>query len=348
MVTVIPAKIKVEIKETNTESDSNVPKSADYFFDKLIKDKPSDFEKIELSKDAIEGITTIIDKETEILRSKLTEAFNSFPIPPTLLPTSENWINNLRLLSTNDLFIYNSKPKILIYSKNNGEFVMVGRTASSIDSVVSSFNEEFRQINNISHDFGLTFGGIITGKEFAEQNLRSFVDAGSLSYKEQKNPFETQVIQDISKITTCMLSNVGLTFTKTSETYEYDILIPLEANTIINIEATDYSSAKQDVIDNKSSLKKDLILSTMDKVTRVKAESIIVSKGFPPNPFEQMKSIASFRNITFLDEKDYYNTIEEIIFRKAIPLKNSPYTFPVFGKTGYVPILDNLMRYFKV
>jgi hypothetical protein len=105
---------------------NGTPKSPDYFLEKLIKNKSEDFEKIKLSESAVEEITTIIDKETNSLQSKLAEAFNNFPIPPGLLPRSQTWINNLRQSSRENLYIYNYAPKVLIYSKYNGEFVVIG------------------------------------------------------------------------------------------------------------------------------------------------------------------------------------------------------------------------------
>jgi hypothetical protein len=126
-----------------------------------------------------------------------------------------------------------------------------------------------------------------------------------------------------------MLPNILIKFPRSSETYEYDILIPLEQNKILNVEVTDYSSATEIVKVNNSSLKQELILSTMDKASVIKAKAIVIIKGFESNTFEQMKNIASARNIILLDDKDYLNTIQEIILRYSIPnIESYYYSYP--------------------
>lgn len=59
-----------------------------------------------------------------------------------------------------------------------------------------------------------------------------------------------------------------------------------------------------------------MILSSLDKAQRLKAQCIIIAKGFPEQTFQQIKDLTSSRNIILLDDVNYKKTLEKIILKK--------------------------------
>jgi len=101
------------------------PKSPNYFFEKLVNEYSSGLERIRLSEQTIEEVTTVIDKERDRLLDRLKEPLNNSRLASRILPSTQNWIISLRSLFPDNLFIYNGDPTALLVSKRNGEFVVV-------------------------------------------------------------------------------------------------------------------------------------------------------------------------------------------------------------------------------
>ncbi len=73
-VAIVPAKIGVEGYDSSDMIYSEEgPKSPNYFFEKLVNEYPSDLERIRLSEQTVEEVTTVINKERDRLLNKLKE-----------------------------------------------------------------------------------------------------------------------------------------------------------------------------------------------------------------------------------------------------------------------------------
>lgn len=187
----------------------------------------------------------------------------------------------------------------MIYSQSNGIFFIVGKDMSKVNTVIEAITWEFHNINNYAHDFGLTFQHLVSGRDYALETLKSAINDSEPRFGETRNDFERQIISDIADITNCMLTNVTISFTKPSENFEYDILVPIHKSEILDIKITDYQSIREQ-LQNTETLKSKLILSTSDKAKRLEAEVVIIARGFPKIIYDQINELAKSRGITFL------------------------------------------------
>jgi hypothetical protein len=121
------------------------------------------------------------------------------------------------------------------------------------------------------------------------------------NYIKPKNEFEQEVMNNIAKITDCMLTNKEIFFLAPDENIEYDILLPVGKKNFIDIDVTDYETAKDKSRKAKGSLttetlKSQIIVNPSDKAMRLRAELISIVKGFPTNTLKQLKEFSDSRN----------------------------------------------------
>ena len=309
MVAVIPFKF-------NVTAETEVPKSSSYFFDSLTENHPEIYTHIGISNDADKKIRQIIMNEREGYEKKLIDVLGSDSLVPKFLPASfVNAGNSDTAIFeeeyNEDLFMLNGESPSLLFRRSNNLFTLVSKNIEDANRVMSSLIKFCSEIGKVTKDFGLSFNGISSGKEYAVQMLERYgikkFDSGT-----PKNDFEAQVMKDVAEITNCLLTNTEISFG--SENGEYDILIPYDEDATINIEVTDFQQAKDEMDTQKhGNLKSTLILSTSDKSQLVGAATLIVVRGFPEDIFNQMKSIANSRRVALFNENDYRKGLEAVI-----------------------------------
>jgi hypothetical protein len=209
------------------------------------------------------------------------------------------------------------EPRAIIISQPEGRIVVIGKDMEIAKSVLSKIHEEFEKISGYSKDFGVTFYEFVFGNDIAIQNLRAYTQNNKIEVVgKSKNDFEVEVINSISEITDCMVTNTKIQFSKPNEEFEYDIIIPLSNNLRLNIEVTDYETVKN--LGNNNNLKSKIILTTMDKAKRLDASVFIVAKGLPETIFNQLGEISNSRGIPLLNDMNYRKILEEAIIKKGI------------------------------
>ena len=238
MVAVIPVRYKV--------NDTNMSRNGEeYFFDRVINQNPTIYRKIGISQETIENMTKIIDTEMKGLTGKLSEMLTDPVSLRNLLPDAERLMTLIKSSAKDDLFIYDKEPSSLILKTASNGFLLISKNINAAKTLLTTLDADFQQINNITKDFGLDFRGFAVGEEYAKDTL-PIQRANIKSYKltPSKNAFEDEVLKHVSEITDCQLRNIEIEYDKPQEVFEYDLLIPLSEEIMIDVEVKDYRSLK--------------------------------------------------------------------------------------------------------
>jgi len=232
---------------------------------------------------------------------------------------SKDWNERIELPSTPDIFVTIDEPKVLIIRIWSNVFLIISKELEKAKKINEMIRLEFERLNKTTKDFGLNLSEYLTGNEYSMSMINRITEKiSTITIRPTKNTFEQEVIDMIEKFTNSSIHNIEIQFKEPNESFEYDILLPTSREHVFDIEVTDYETAKGKVYENLDSLKSQLILSTLDKAQRLHAQSIIITKGFPEETFNQMKELASSRNITLLNEHNYVDTLEKIITTKFL------------------------------
>jgi len=310
MVSIIPT-----VWRTTDADDSR--QRTEYFFEKGIEENESKFKKIGVSKETLENITKMVDVELKGLSNEITEATGDVGIPSKLV--IKDWTEKMILPSSPGIFVTIDEPKALIIRVWNNVFIIISKELEKAKKVNEMIRLEFDRLNKTTKDFGLNLSEYLSGEEYCMDMINKINEKiNTITIRSTKNSFEEEVIQTIKTFTNGIISNAEIQFKEPNESFEYDILLPTSRDHLFDIEVTDYETAKGKVHENIDTLKSQLILSTLDKAQRLHAESIIITKGFPEEVFNQMRELAGSRNITLLNEHNYADTLEKIVIEKFL------------------------------
>ena len=307
-----------------TSSKENTTQDSDYFREQIIESNKGDFKEIGISDETIENIIKIVKTEFQGQEEKLTEVTGNQRITKKLLNMDKDWIEELKNNSNNGCFVSISEPSILVVrTPYQNSIFLFGKNSEDVSRKLEEIKTSFYKLNEVTKDFGLELVQFITGKEYAEDQLLKLNQSIlTMKFKLSKNKFEEEVIKSIQQIINIVLNNVEIMFDKPTETFEYDIIIPIDTDEILNIEITDYTTLKEKIHETSETIKKELILNTLDKAQRLKAKSIIITKGFPKEIYDSMKELATSRNIILLNDINYIDQIEELIIEKCLNSKS--------------------------
>lgn len=301
-----------------TQATESTPGS-DYFFKSTISDKKNVFQSLGISKETVQNITKMVKTESRGQEDKILEAVQNADLTKNILEQDENFEQDLLLPSFEGVFVTLDEPKGVILRIWKNCFIIIAKDIDTGMKINEKIKVDFDNLNKVTKDFELELTEYLTGKDYAMTMLtKSDIKFTSVNFTIPKNDFEQEILHEVEKLTNCLLNNVEIKFEEPTETFEYDILVPISDNEIVDIEVTDYETAKGKAYENLDTLKSQLILSTLDKSQRLKANCIIIAKGFPENIFNQMKEVATSRNITLLNEVNYKQNLEKIIFENFL------------------------------
>jgi len=293
--------------------------SASYFFEKAVDENKNDFIRVGISDGVIQNLTSLINAELAGFENILLEVIENLSLVKTILNNDESLLRGVQTTSKTNCYITMNDPKTLVLYDPPNTLNIISKSYEAATTLAQKIKQDFERLNDTTKDFGLTITEISYGKERVLNRIKnSKLKIISTKIGEPRNGFEREVINSLNKITDCFITNADISFQEPNENFEYDILVCINANTYIDIEVTDYETAREKTHQNRDSLKTELILSTLDKAQRLKATSVIIAKGFPKQTFQQLKETAASRNILFLDEVDYEKTIGEMILKKFI------------------------------
>lgn len=295
-------------------ADENPLHSEKYFLDRLIRTNKTLFSKIGMSSETTENIQKIIEAETKSLSEKLIPIISNSSVVSEILPDDEMLKQAFDRIGYEDIFISNIEPYSMILITSSESFIIVSENKKTIDDLLTSLDADFKELGDITKDFGLKYLGLVRGEMYASYMLKkNFKGMNDYKMISSKNEFEQEVINFISLITDSYLPNIEIFFSFPDESFEYDVLVLLDSKTIIDVEVKDYTQLKLESHQDYDSLKNKLILSPIDKAKKLDAKILVVTKGFPSQTFEQMKEFASSRDVVLLSEHNYKEEIQNIL-----------------------------------
>jgi hypothetical protein len=295
---------------------------AGYYFDKVIRES-QDFSHLGITEEVLTEIKQIFTKESAAQNKKIDEILQSDFANELFLDWGK-YLEILREQKSQSVYIHNDIPGSLIVRQSSNEFFILSKNIDDTVNLFDKLNLECEKIGNITKDFGLTYQGLISGKEYACSIIEKIEGLGNYKINNPKNSFESTVIAEISKLTNSILTNIEIAFKNRNETFEYDILLALKKDLILDIEITDYDLAKEKIHENNvDTLKSQVILSPIDKAQLLGAKLVIIARGFPDDAFTKMKELATSRKVLFLSENDFYKSLEKLIMNSCIPKAES-------------------------
>lgn len=311
LVSIIPVDIEIDSGEDS-------PHSEEYFINRIFRSNKLDFKPIGISADSIANIKKIVETETKTISGKLNDVFPNSNLVKNLLPDYNEIERMLSSMSSEECFTTETEPKATIFVTSSESFIIISSERSTVNTLITKLDNDLRKIGDITKDFGLNYIGLAHGNKYADYMLRRII-GGEFYYKkiESKNDFEVKVSKYIASLTDCFFSNIEIHFDSPDETFEYDVVIPFDVNSVIDLEVKDYSSVKDEQHVISESLKSKLILSPVDKATRLGAEVVVVTNGFPAEVFEQLKEFAISRDVILLNEKNYKNELQSLLIDQA-------------------------------
>ena len=290
-----------------------------YFFEKVIEKNNSKFQQIGVSDATQDNISKMIHTELRGQEEKLTNASGDVDVTSKLVSIFQDWDKNTVIPAQYGAYVTLDEPLGIILRTANNAILIISKDLEQCKKIYETMRLDFEKLNKTTKDFGLNLSEVLTGNEYSMSMInRNNENIKQMNLRPTKNTFEEEVIGELGKITNCNLNNVEIQFSEPTETFEYDILLPTAREHVFDIEVTDYESAKGKVHENLDSLKSQLILSTLDKAQRLSATSIIITKGFPEETFNQMKEVANSRHVTLLNENNYKETLPKIILTKLL------------------------------
>jgi len=290
----------------------------EYFFQKTVAENREEFEIIDVGHE----LRRLIDKWTNGLTKRLKERFASV-IPSTevvdiILPQSlpeRVYIPRIARGLPRPVYFHKVRPVAVIPISPVSMYIL-GNKREHVTKVIEDIKFRCEELNEVTADFGLELLKILTSRDYQEFLLERLEKIEKTDYGNPKNDFEKEVIQTCEETTTSLLSNLTIVFSEPTESFEYDLFIGFGDELRVIIEPTDYESLKteiQDVKVGKDTLKSRVILGTLDKARRLKAESIVVVKGFPEKTFTDLKSLADSRGVSLMSDENYRNSLPFVL-----------------------------------
>lgn len=297
--------------------------SSDYFFNKVISENEEEFETIDVYSVFRDTIGKSIDLVEHKLRERL-EKVTSSDILTQLLPHKEDRYISPYLIRRfiGDVprrFCFHKNTASLIIPITSHTFYVISEDEKSATSLLEEIKHRFEQLGEITKDFGLKLSRFLTAQEYQNSILENLEHVKEIEFDKPQNVFEEEVIEACSKLTSSFLSNVKVQFDEPVESFEYDLFIGFTEKRKVIIEPTDYESKKQEIRKKRitsETLKSTVILATHDKAQRLKADSIVITNGFPDETFLKLKKIADSRGVGLMNEKNYKLGLPSALWRK--------------------------------
>ena len=303
--------------EEDVDPESISPRDESYFLSKIVSDNPTRFRPFgidhELRSKARDLVRSKHAKDSEDLRGVVENP----ELVKEVLPEEKDLEDLIPLRRvTGRLFRINGKG--LLVDNNDGTFHVIAKNKTEGEELACWIEAEVRQVAKVTADFNLTLDKLLRGRDFALGLVKQVENLVAFEERTPKNPFEKDVAEGISAITNATLANVEASFAKPVETQEYDVLLPIANDFILDIEVKDYEAVKKEIHSTNENLKQKIVSGPADKAGMMEATPIVVVKGFPPEVFSQLKEIATSRKVNLLDVGNYRLEIEKIILKHLL------------------------------
>lgn len=294
-----------------------------YFFDKIIAESGK-YEAVAIRESVVSNLRDTLIQENKRLSAALSEVIADPSLLKDLeLPIDEflSYTNDIalsRVRGPQRIYIRTQPPKTVIVRMGTGSFVIVANSKEEALRVVDETKSRFSEVSEITKDFGLRGGDMVTGTDFTSSTLKNQKGVIAIKQKEQKNGFENEAQSNIAKITNSSITNAEIEFSSPSESFEYDMISAFSDSLRFDIEFKDYEQVREELHQSTETWKSRIILTIGDKATRLGAIPTIVVKGFPNDVLKSLKELGDSRKISLLSSEDYEQVIPNQICTRLI------------------------------
>lgn len=316
MVVIIPFKCIVDI-------DENSNKGTDYFFENIISEN-SAFSPLGITNEVLDKVLMLLNRDKRSQFSKIKHILKDKSLVDKIIPDYAYYKDVLAENRSTNIYTCNNKLESVLVQFSSDEYCIISTNITKANELLEHLKKECRGVIEPKKNSGLKFRDLISSTKYATSIIESNVEIGN-NYKlgKPKNDFELKVIKEVSKLTDSFLTNVEIRFSRAHETFEYDILVFLSGNLILDIEPTSFLLLKNTQSNMHKTMKSELILSAIDKSQKLRAKTIVITEGLAANTHDQMKKLADNRKITLLNEHNFKENLESIILNSCIPTAES-------------------------
>lgn len=314
MVFVTPGAI-VRPEEDLYEED--VPgQDENYFVEKVVELNASRFRVFGIDKELRRQVQGLLEDKLKKDEDEIQRIINRPEFARKFLPKPEELASIIRTTRTRGK-LYTIDERYLLVDHVDGTFHILGDEKKDVEGIGDWLANEITEISHITKDFNLSLDKLDLGRDFADGEISEIENSVSRKELPSKNGFEVEVGERIATITNAMISNVEISFAKPAETQEYDILVPITREFILDVEAKDYETVKEEAHKTNETLKQKIIFGPADKAERIGATPFVVTKGFPPEALSPLQEIATSRKVNLYDAGTYHKEIEGIVLRQV-------------------------------
>jgi hypothetical protein len=324
MVYIVPIGLEIEEKE-----DQATLENESYFIRKIVQDHSAKFKTLGADAFLFEKMKLVLEQKRSEDVTELSEI-----IPDTelvqwtlgeLRDTLQAYVRPRRSASSR---LYKVDSSLLL-DNHDGTFHVVAKKKNDAEGLVDWVLSEIGRVGGVTRDFGLSLSSVVAGRDFAVKVVNQIQNFTGMTECKPKNDYEREVAHEVAEMTNAILPNIEISFSKPSEKFEYDVLVPIANGEIVDVEVKDYGKVTEDAHKNSDTLKSKVISSPLDKAKRIGAtKTIVVTRGFPQESFSQLKELATSRDVTFVEENNYKMEIERAIVQRVLR-RSRPGRYPV-------------------
>jgi hypothetical protein len=288
-----------------------------YFFQKAVAENREEFETIDVQKELMillsKGTKSILKR----LREKLGSVLLSTEAIDTVLPQDfpeHLYLSRITRELPSRVYFHKTCP-VAIFPVSSVSMFVLGNNKDDVKKAIKDIKSKCEELSEVTVDFGMELVKFLTSRDYQRSLLENLENIQKTEYGKPKNDFEKEVVQACEKITTSFLPNLTIIFDKPRESFEYDLFFGFGEESRVIVEPTDYESLKSELINGKvgkDTLKSRIILGTLDKARRLRAESVVVVKGFPERTFMDLKSLADSRGVRLMSNENYEKILPSI------------------------------------
>lgn len=259
-----------------------------------------------------------ITKDAKIeLTARLMSTSLDLPLIRSLLSSITSTVGKAE-----GIYTHNELPLAIIMKTSSNSFVVLAQNEHDCKQIVSKVEKSFIEFSKVTSKFGYKLDNFVTGKDVVTGWLRANSDVKSLREQKPANEFEKEVIKNVRRITSSLVSNVEIVFKKPPESTEYDVVSVLSNDHVFVLEAMDYQIVQDDILKLKQTtktfkenFKSVVVLRTIDKALRLspRVSVVVFLRGFPGGIFSQIQRIGESRGLLLLSDEDLENKIDAVL-----------------------------------
>ncbi len=271
----------------------------------VIKNNESEFTPVGIDKSTYDKVHELLQTSHSQTMERILSVVKDPELAKSLSPGIDESVDRLMAHSLRSgrgvHRVYHAYDRALIVQGAGSSFFVIAPESKDAEFVAEKISNEIKKISKVTRDLGVWVDNILVAKEYGQALVRGVANVNNIKACEPKNDFERVIAQKVDVVASSALPNIEVIFSSPPENFEYDILLPIASNALIDIEVKDFETVKGQIDAGSPSMKSQVILAPLDKARRLGAEPMIVANGFPKSTLAQMRELAESRKIRLLE-----------------------------------------------